>query len=216
MEILLQAGDKINIPTGCRATIVDNEIIIENDFKRGDILASTKSDCLVIFWKDCEIIGCDEAFDALYSTIERAEEYNTQLLGYNKNVFRYATEEEKKKLHEHLRINGLYWDDNTKTVGFIRNKKEEKPNNKSTDKYKDGDILCNEGQTIFVVFESYEADNYNYTFCSHYNNVGEDNKRWVPQYFHVASIEEQQLFFKELESKGLRWDAEIKEILRIY
>lgn len=215
MEIILTAGDRINIPTGCKATIVDNEIIIENDFKRGDILASTKSDCLVIFWKDCEIIGCGEGFDALYSTIERAAEYNTQLLGYNKNVFRYATEEEKKKLHEHLKANGLYWDDNTKTVGFIKNKEEKKPN-KSVGNFKDGDILCNEDYTIFVVFESYEADNENYTFCSHYNTVEEDNKRWVPQYFHVASIEEQQLFFKELEYKGLRWNAEIKRPIRIY
>lgn len=214
MEILLTAGDRINIPTGCKATIVDNEIIIENDFKRGDILASTKSDCLVIFWKDCEIIGCNEGFDALYSTIERAEEYNTQLLGYNKNVFRHATEEKKKKLHEHLKANGLYWNDDTKTVGFI--KKEERKPNKPIDNFKDGDILCNEDHTIFVVFESYEVDNYNYTFCSYYNTVEEDNKRWIPQYFHVASIEEQQLFFKELESKGLRWNAEIKRTIRMY
>lgn len=42
MEILLKAGDKINIPAGCKVTIVDNEIIIENDFQRRNILASTK------------------------------------------------------------------------------------------------------------------------------------------------------------------------------
>lgn len=142
MEILLKAGDKINIPAGCKVTIVDNEIIIENDFQRRNILASTKNNCLVISWKD---------------------------------------------------------------------KEEEKPN-KPTDNYKDGDILCNEDQSIFVVFKSYEEDNNNTTFQSHYNTVGRGDYRWLPQSFHVASIREQQLFFQKLKEKGLIWNANTRRV----
>ena len=115
MEILLKAGDIINIPTGCIATIKDNQIIIEEQ----------------------------------------------------KEVF------------------------------------------------KDGDILCTEDGLIFTVFESYEVDNNNYTFCSYYNTAEEDNKRWVPQYFHVASVKEQQLFFKKLEEKDLIWDINTRRVYRL-
>jgi len=62
MEIKLNAGDKITIPTGCKATIEDDLIIIEEkqeEFKDGDILRSTISNRTIIFKsykKDSKII----------------------------------------------------------------------------------------------------------------------------------------------------------------
>lgn len=52
MEIKLSAGDKINIPENCKATIEDNQIIIEEqkeEFKDGDILRSKQTDRILIF-----------------------------------------------------------------------------------------------------------------------------------------------------------------------
>ena len=52
MEIKLSAGDKIQVPAGCMATIKENAIIIEKEeqeFKDGDILISTLTDIIVIF-----------------------------------------------------------------------------------------------------------------------------------------------------------------------
>lgn len=52
MEIKLNAGDRINIPENCKATIEDNQIIIEEqkeDFKDGDVLHSKVTSLVVIF-----------------------------------------------------------------------------------------------------------------------------------------------------------------------
>ena len=52
MEIKLSAGDKIQVPAGCKATIKENTIVIEKreqEFKDGDILHSTASSRVVIF-----------------------------------------------------------------------------------------------------------------------------------------------------------------------
>lgn len=49
MELKLNSGDTITIPEGCKATIKDNQIIIErSEFKAGDILIS-KNNRTVIF-----------------------------------------------------------------------------------------------------------------------------------------------------------------------
>lgn len=44
MEIKLNLGDKFKIPAGCKATIKDNQIVIEQgrEFKDGDILISNQ------------------------------------------------------------------------------------------------------------------------------------------------------------------------------
>lgn len=216
MEILLKAGDRINIPTGCVATIVDNEIIIESDFKDGDFLVSTDGECFAIFWKTHIVAGYEEfndSFDAHYCSDDDDDD---DLIGFNKTFFRHATEEEKQKIHEDLKSKGLYWDDEAKVVKGIKIVKDKEPIvSKPIGNFKDGDILCMADRRIFVVFESYEVDNDNYTFCSHYNTAGEDNKRWVPQYFHVASIREQQLFFKKLEERGLIWNANTRRVHKL-
>ena len=45
MEIKLSAGDAIQVPAGCKATIKENTIVIEKkqEFKDGDILRSKKN-----------------------------------------------------------------------------------------------------------------------------------------------------------------------------
>ena len=54
MEIKLSAGDAIQVPAGCKATIKENTIVIEEEQKQqeftdGDILHSKGTDMVVIF-----------------------------------------------------------------------------------------------------------------------------------------------------------------------
>lgn len=115
MEIKLSAGDKIQIPTGCKATIEDNLIIIEkkqDDFKDGDILHSKITDIVVIFSHytrdDKHIFG---------SYLDSINDPNT---GWFTEKFRLATEEEKQAFFDELKAKGLRWDAETKEMEKIR------------------------------------------------------------------------------------------------
>ena len=115
MEIKLNAGDKIQVPANCKATIEDNLIIIEkkqDDFKDGDILHSKITDIVVIFSHytrdDKHIFG---------SYLDSINDPNT---GWFTEKFRHATEEEKQTFFDELRRQGLYWNAETKTMERIR------------------------------------------------------------------------------------------------
>lgn len=118
MEIKLNAGDRINIPENCKATIEDNQIIIEE-------------------------------------------------------------------------------------------KKDEQK-----DEFKDGDILRSVQTGTIVIFKSYE-DNLKDSFCSHYNSSNDSNFCWSPVAFRKTTEYEKQKFFDELKAKGLRWNAETKQMEKI-
>lgn len=119
MEIKLNAGDKITIPAGCKATIEDNQIIIEEqkeeqkeEFKDGDILCSAKTGAIVIFksyqnnLKDC--------FCSHYNN------WNDSNRFWNPLSFRHVTEEEKQAFFDDLKAKGLRWNAETKAMEKIR------------------------------------------------------------------------------------------------
>ncbi|MBF1421912.1 hypothetical protein [Hoylesella nanceiensis] len=115
MEIKLSAGDKIQIPTGCKATIEDNLIIIEKqkeEFKSGDVLHSKITDIVVIFSHytrdDKHIFG--SYFDSI----------NDPNTGWFTEKFRHATEEEKQAFFDELKEQGLRWNAETKQMEKIR------------------------------------------------------------------------------------------------
>ena len=118
MEIRLSAGDKIQIPTGCKATIEDNQIIIEEqkeeqkeEFKDGDILHSKTSYNAVIFK---EYDDDNTSFSSYYNN------GNATNSGWNISCFMYATEEEKQEFFDELKAKGLRWNTETKTMEKIR------------------------------------------------------------------------------------------------
>lgn len=114
MEIKLNAGDKINIPTGCKATIEDNQIIIEEreqEFKDGDILKCIESDNMVVFKNQYKHTS---AFRIYFSLIGESR----RICLYSK--FRHATEEEKQAFFDELKAKGLRWNAQTKTMEKIR------------------------------------------------------------------------------------------------
>lgn len=114
MEIKLSAGDKITIPTGCKATIEDNQIIIEEqkeEFKDGDILKCIERDNIVIFKNRYKQTS---AFRIYFSLIDESH----RLCLYCS--FRHATEEEKQAFFDELKSKGLRWNAEAKLMERIR------------------------------------------------------------------------------------------------
>lgn len=118
MEIKLNAGDKITIPTGCKAAIKDNQIIIEEqkEFKDGDILHSTQTDRILIF-KNYSLED-NEKFSCYYNNLD-LDNFNWAM-----SAFRHATEEEKQAFFKELKAKGLRWNSKTKTMERIRKRAE--------------------------------------------------------------------------------------------
>ena len=114
MEIKLNAGDKINIPENCKATIEDNLIIIgeKQEFKEGDILHSNITGRVVIF-KSYEN-DCCKHFCTYYNSA------NTSNNAWFADCFRHATEEEKQSFFDDLKAKGLRWNAETKELEKIR------------------------------------------------------------------------------------------------
>ena len=123
MEIKLNAGDKIQVPENCKATIEDNLIIIEEqkeeqkeEFKDGDILRSVKTDAIVIFksyqnnFKDC--------FCSHYNSRNDPNRF------WNPLSFRHATKEEKQAFFDEVKAKGLQWNAETKKMESIRKREE--------------------------------------------------------------------------------------------
>lgn len=115
MEIKLNAGDKITIPTGCKATIEDDLIIIEEkqeEFKNGDILLSNITGRVVIF-KSYED-GSLKTFCTYYNNTNNAN------ANWANSNFRHATEKEKQAFFDELKVKGLQWNAETKEMERVR------------------------------------------------------------------------------------------------
>lgn len=111
MEIKLNLGDKIEIPTGCKAIIEDNQIVIE-EFKDSDILISKWDGHLVIF---SNYKGYTKSiFDSYVNNS------NSSNNGWITKNFRLATEEEKQQLFNKMKEQGLRWNAEEKGVEKIR------------------------------------------------------------------------------------------------
>nr|DAS39775.1 MAG TPA: hypothetical protein [Caudoviricetes sp.] len=178
MEIKLNAGDKIAIPTGCKATIEDNQIIIEEkqeEFKDGDILHSKTSNIVAIFkyyTSEAKVTFC-----SYYNT------YSTCQLGWDNSYFRHATEEEKQAFFDDLKAKGLRWNVETKTMKKIR---------KRAEKGREYLIVNRLGDVVKLVDEHSTFDDMNY-------NLG--------NYFLPEEIEEAELaakFIRAIFEKRLK------------
>ena len=82
------------------------------------------------------------------------------------------------------------------------------------EEFKDGDILHSRNNDRIVIFSNYSRDD-KHEFNSYFNNTNDPNSAWFTDRFRHATEEEKQKFFAELEAKGLRWNAETKQMERI-
>lgn len=124
MEIKLNAGDKITIPTGCKATIEDNLIIIEEqkeEFKDGDILSISLSNNKTMPFINK---GVDErGFYKFYVGLNcygKAFVCPSEDARWGRDTPVRATEEEKQRLFDKLKEEGLRWNAETKQIEKIR------------------------------------------------------------------------------------------------
>lgn len=120
MEIKLSAGDKIQVPANCKATIKDNTIIIEEqkeEFKDGDILRSVQTGTIVIFksYKN----NLKDSFCSHYNNS------NDSNFSWAPVAFRKTTEEEKRAFFDDLKAKGLRWNGETKELEKIRRRVKE-------------------------------------------------------------------------------------------
>ena len=120
MKVELQAGDTIAIPDGCKATIKDGSVVIEEEvqeFENGDVLCSAYNGTIVIF-KEKEKDG-SRYFYSHYNTDRSSNK------GWNSAAFRHATEKEKQLLFKKMKEQGLKCNANEKRVEKIRWRAEE-------------------------------------------------------------------------------------------
>lgn len=154
MEIKLSAGDKIQIPTGCKATIEDNQIIIEEqkeEFKDGDILHSKLTASVVIFKNYGD--NSMDSFRIHYSNRNGGD------LSWVTSSFRHATEEEKQAFFDDLKAKGLLWNAETKQMERIRERV----------KYGDSYLFIDKKCKVSEVYDNRDAiDNANWEIGNYY------------------------------------------------
>ena len=154
MEIKLNAGDKIAIPTGCKATIEDDLIIIEEkqeEFKDGDILHSKLTASVVIFKNYGD--NSMDSFRIHYSNRNGGD------LSWVTSSFRHATEEEKQAFFDELKAKGLHWNPEAKKMERIR---------KRVEKGKEYLIVNRLGDVVKLVDEHSTFDDMNYNSGNYY------------------------------------------------
>lgn len=178
MEIKLNAGDKINIPTGCKATIKENTIVIEEkqeEFKDGDILHSKLTASVVIFKNYGD--NSMDSFRIHYSNRNGGD------LSWVTSSFRHATEEEKQAFFEELKAKGLKWNAETKEMERIRKRV----------KYGDSYLFIDKKCKVSEVYD---------------NRAPIDNKNWeVGNYYllsEIAQAEEDAKAVKAIFEKRLK------------
>lgn len=114
MKAELQCGDHIVIPEGCKVTIKDNQIIVEQEeFKDGDILVEINDTRCVLIFKGYQT-SFKNTFYSYYNNRDACD------LNWASKCFRLATEEEKQVLFDSLKNKGYHWNAEAKQIEFIR------------------------------------------------------------------------------------------------
>lgn len=123
MKVEFNAGDSVRIPKGCKATIRDGIVIFEKEeskgqeFKKGDVIVSKMNEILLVN------VHCFEN-RILRSFVHIQQDgtlFNSSYSSWNEHhAWRLATEEEKQKLLEKMKKQGLQWNAEKKRVEKIR------------------------------------------------------------------------------------------------
>lgn len=123
MEVILNYGDKINIPDGCKAEIKDGVITIEKnitkigELKEGDFFVCTKSKRMGIIKN-----FVSRGLDTRYYITTLWDNYSQYQSGLKLDTIyiRHATEEERKNITAKMAEQGLRWNAEKKELEQIR------------------------------------------------------------------------------------------------
>lgn len=128
MEVILKAGDSLQIPQGCKAVIKDGSVIIEKgekdeaqEFKDGDVLVLVVNGkrCNAFIYKSTDKRG----FHYYYVGLDVCNQISISESPSNRwsnNDLSYSTEEEKQLLFDKMKEQGLKWNAEEKRVEKIR------------------------------------------------------------------------------------------------
>lgn len=123
MKIELQCGDCITIPKGCKAVIkygcvvFEKEESKEQEFKRGDVIVSTMNEILIVDVHSFE----NRILRSFVNIKEDGTLFNSSDSSWNEyHAWRLATEDEKQKLFDKMKEQGLRWNAEKKRVEKIR------------------------------------------------------------------------------------------------
>nr|DAX71551.1 MAG TPA: hypothetical protein [Caudoviricetes sp.] len=123
MEIILNCGDKINIPEGCKAEIKDGVITIEKEgekFKDGDILAyvGNTDNTSTFIYRGEDANGSHKYYMGI--NVYKRLSISDNDARWGKEALRPATEEEKQFLFKKMAEQKLWWNAEEKRVEKIR------------------------------------------------------------------------------------------------
>lgn len=123
MEIILNCGDKINIPDGCKAEIKDGVITIEKGepkFKDGDILAyvGNTDNTSTFIYRGEDDNGSHKYYVGI--NVYKRLSISDNDARWGKEALRPATEEEKQFLFKKMSEQKLWWNVEEKMVEKIR------------------------------------------------------------------------------------------------
>ena len=128
MEVILKAGDSLQIPQGCKAVIKDGSVIIEKgekdeaqEFKDGDVLVLVVNGKRynTFIYKSTDKRGFHYYYVGLdvCNKISISESPSNR---WSNNDLSYSTEEEKQELFDAMEEQGLKWNAEEKRVEKIR------------------------------------------------------------------------------------------------
>lgn len=118
MEIILNCGDKINIPDGCKAEIKDGVITIEKEkstFKKGDFVTSIGGTRMGIVY-ECRDNNGDPVICMHWDNDSKLGEFKKR----QAKIFHLATEEERKTITAKMAEQNLRWNAEKKELEWIR------------------------------------------------------------------------------------------------
>lgn len=128
MKVELQNGDRITIPSGCKAIVKDGSVVFEKEevqeFKDGDVLTSVFNNKVVFIFKEDELKQKDNK-NGYYVcltddyVIDVPTKDSLSFCGYKEDA-RLATDEEKQLLFDKMKKTGLKWNAEGKRVEKIR------------------------------------------------------------------------------------------------
>ena len=126
MEVKFNAGDMCAIPDGCKATIKDGSVVFEKEekvqeFKDGDVLVLVVYGrrCNAFIYKSSDVLGFHLYYAGVNDDGDLSINDSSNSRWGNSNLS-YATEEEKQRLFDKMKEQGLKWNAEEKRVEKIR------------------------------------------------------------------------------------------------
>ncbi len=164
-------------------------------------------------FKDGDIVYTDFGSIAILKITSNL--YYSSYCGLFSNLFktnitlspvRFATEEEKQKLFDAIKIHGYKWNEKTKTLEKL-----------IEPKFKDGDVCITKNGIIFIYEKKIMCNNH----CGSYISLDQYNQ-FIPYYVsypedscYLAREEEKKKLFESIKANGYKWDEKTKTLEKL-